>query len=261
MDWTQQAGAMAENYDAFLAPGMFEPCARILLDAADVRPGQRVLDMACGTGVVSRAAAARGASVTAIDMAAAMLDRARQHNAERIEYLEGDAAALPVGDATFDVAVCQHGFQFFPDRPAVLGELMRALEPGGTVAIACWSRFDDTPSFVALERAIREHIGGETAAAIRMPTSVSAEDLAALLEGLDDVSVEDAEVPTAFVGEAEDLAEKFMLANPLAGAYLALDEDRREAYRSQVAGELARFERDGVFSPPMYTTIATARKP
>lgn len=252
---------MAGHYQDFLVPGMFEPCAQLLLDAADVKDGEAVLDVACGTGAVSRAAAARGASVVGVDMMASMLDAAREQGTDGIEYREGDAAALPVDDEAFDVALCQHGLQFFPDRPAAIAAMAKALKPGGTLAIACWSRFDDMPSFVATERALREHIGEAAAAGIRMPVSVSGDDIARLLDGLDDVSVADAPVTTAFAGDPAAMAGRFMLAGPLAPSFLGLSEADQAAFCAQIAEELVKHERDGVISPPMFTTIATARRP
>jgi ubiquinone/menaquinone biosynthesis C-methylase UbiE len=140
------AASVPENYQRYLAPAIFEPWAERLLDAAGVRSGDAVLDVACGTGVVSRAAARRVGTdgrVTAADISPAMLGfAAAQHAADgagQIEFVEGPAAAIPVPDASFDAVVCQQGLQFFPDRDAAARELRRAARPGGTVAVAVWA--------------------------------------------------------------------------------------------------------------------------
>lgn len=117
------------------------PPAALLASYAGIASGQRVLDVACGTGVVAVTAARRGAQVEALDLAPALLDRAR-HNAELagvpIVFTEGDVEALPYADATFDVVVSQFGHMFGP-RPAVaLAEMLRVLKPGGRIAFSTW---------------------------------------------------------------------------------------------------------------------------
>ena len=117
------------------------PPAGLLVDFAGVRAGQHVLDVACGTGVVAVSAARRGAHVQALDLAPALLERAH-HNARLAEvdvaFTEGDVEALPYGDASFDVVLSQFGHMFGP-RPAIaIGEMLRVLKPGGTIAFSTW---------------------------------------------------------------------------------------------------------------------------
>ena len=266
MDWTKQGGSMAEGYQGFLVPAMFEPCAEAVLDAAGLRPGADVLDVECGTGAMSRAAAARvgpDGSVVGVDLAPPMLEIARTQGGDRIEYRQGDALALPVDDAAFDVAICQHGFQFFPDRPAALGEMVRALRPGGQVAIACWTRLDDSPSFTVMIPALVAALGEEQAGAMRMPFSVGPDDLEALLDGagLDDVTVREAEVPAAFAGEPGEVATRAIMSGPLGAQFQELPQEDRDAFAAQVGGDLAGYADDGYLRVPMFTTIATAQTP
>ncbi len=270
MDWTKQGGSMAENYQAILVPGMFAPCAEILLDAVGVNEGDDVLDVACGTGIVSRKAAARAGesgSVTGVDLGPPMLEVARRQDSEAgaapIDYGEGDALALPVADEAFDVVLCQHGFQFFADRPAALAEIVRALRPGGRLGIACWTRFDDSPSFVGLAEALRDHLGEEQAAAMRMPFAVSPDVLEQLLADapLDDVELSEVPVETAYPGTPEELGARFVLAGPLGPAFAELSQERQQAFAAQYSETLRPHARDGVLSPPLFTTIATARRP
>ena len=112
-----------------------------LVKFAQVKPGQKVLDVACGTGVVAVTAACRGAKASGLDLSPVLLERAR-HNARvaevDIEFVEGDAEALPYPDASFDVVLSQFGHIFAP-RPAVaLKEMLRVLKPGGRIAFSTW---------------------------------------------------------------------------------------------------------------------------
>jgi SAM-dependent methyltransferase len=112
-----------------------------LVKFAGIRPGQRVLDVACGTGVVAITAARAGAAVTALDLTPELLavgrNNARTAGVE-IEWREGDVEALPFDAPTFDVVVSQFGHMFAP-RPAVaVGEMLRVLKPGGTIAFSTW---------------------------------------------------------------------------------------------------------------------------
>src|SRR5229473_5322752 len=117
------------------------PCAARLLKWAGVRSGQRVLDVACGTGVVSVTAARLGASVTGLDLTPELLERARE-NAHiagvKVDWHEGDVEKLPFGDAAFDVVMSQFGHIFAPRAELAIGEMLRVLKPGGTIAFSTW---------------------------------------------------------------------------------------------------------------------------
>jgi SAM-dependent methyltransferase len=112
-----------------------------LVKFAGVQSGQRVLDVACGTGVVAITAARLGASVTGLDLTPELLERARANSqiaGVDVDWQEGDAEKLPFADAKFDVVLSQYGHMFAP-RPAVaLGEMLRVLKPGGTIAFSTW---------------------------------------------------------------------------------------------------------------------------
>ncbi len=138
--------SVPENYDQRLAPVIFEPWAEILVQAAAVRPGHRVLDVASGTGVVARAAARRAGPdgrVVASDVSAGMLERGAVQPASPaaapIERVEAPAAELPFPDGAFDAVLCQQGIQFFDDRPAAVREMARVTRDEGVVALAVWA--------------------------------------------------------------------------------------------------------------------------
>jgi SAM-dependent methyltransferase len=117
------------------------PSAALLVSLARVRPGQRVLDVACGTGVVAVTAARAGATVSGLDLTPELLARARENSALAnldIDWREGDAEALPFEDAAFDVVLSQYGHMFAPRPDVAIGEMLRVLKPGGTIAFSTW---------------------------------------------------------------------------------------------------------------------------
>jgi SAM-dependent methyltransferase len=115
--------------------------APALVRWAGIKTGDAVLDVACGTGVVALTAARLGARVTGVDLTPELVARARENAAlMQLEgtWLEGDAEALPVGDASFDVVVSQFGHMFAPRPEVAVAEMLRVLKPGGTLAFATW---------------------------------------------------------------------------------------------------------------------------
>src|SRR5262245_59852027 len=125
----QLGGNAPEVYETQLVPAIFEPWAPLLISHAAIRTGEHVLDVACGTGVVTRLAASHvgpNGHVVGLDLNPGMLARARalpRLEGAAIEWREGDAGALPFGDRTFDVVFCQLGFQYFPDRVKAAHEM------------------------------------------------------------------------------------------------------------------------------------------
>jgi SAM-dependent methyltransferase len=113
-----------------------------VLERVDPQPGERVLDLACGTGAIPELVAPRGVEVVGIDIAPALIEQAKERAAERgleIEYRVGDAEALDLEDASFDVVTSTCGVMFAPDHAAVARELARVTKPGGRIGLACWT--------------------------------------------------------------------------------------------------------------------------
>lgn len=152
----------AEAYEAAFVPAFFAQWAPILCGAAVLTAGQRVLDVACGTGVVARTAADRVGSgnVVGVDLNEAMLAVARRVRAD-IDWRQGDVAALPLPDGAFDAVVCQMALMFFPDRVRALREMARVLTPGGTVAVLVPSSLDAQPAYGPFVDMASRHAGAE----------------------------------------------------------------------------------------------------
>lgn len=154
----------AEAYEAQFVPALFAEWACDLLGDAAPAPGQAVLDVACGTGVVARGAAdlvGPTGTVAGIDLNDAMLTVARRLRPD-IEWRQGDAAELPYPDATFDIVLCQAGLMFFPDRARALREMARVTRPGGTVAVLVPGRLARSEAYVRLTDIAARHAGPET---------------------------------------------------------------------------------------------------
>ena len=136
------AGSIPALYETHLVPLIFEQYADDLVKRLASRRFERVLELAAGTGVVTRALASAFDAKTAIvatDLNQAMLSHARQVGTSRaVEWQEADAMSLPFPDASFDCIVCQFGVMFFPDKPRAFAEARRVLRPGGTFAFNVW---------------------------------------------------------------------------------------------------------------------------
>lgn len=164
----QISGSPADIYEQHMVPAIFARWAPDLVQAAGVRPAERVLDVACGTGAVTRLLAEQvgpAGKVTGLDITPGMLAAARlAAPSQRIEWLEGSAVKMPLPDGTFDAVVCQQGLQFFPDKPAALSEMRRVLKRGGRLALSCWRSVEHTPGYLVLEQALARRVGPEKAA-------------------------------------------------------------------------------------------------
>ena len=142
------AGSIPENYDRYMVPLIFEPFAADLARRAASLSPSAVLEIAAGTGVVTRALAPKlsaSASYVVTDLNQPMLDYAASQQApdSRIEWRQADALALPFEDAAFDLVCCQFGAMFFPDRPSGYREAKRVLKPGGHFLFNVWDRLEE----------------------------------------------------------------------------------------------------------------------
>lgn len=190
--WQVETSA-AQLYEDWLVPALMHPWAPRLLDAARVGPGQRVLDVACGTGIVARLARKRVGpygSVTGLDLNPEMLGVADQLVPD-IDWQQGDAADLPFLEGRFERVLCQFGLMFFPDRVRALAEMHRVLEPGGIAGVATWGAIEDYPPYLAQARIAREFAGQEAEDIVRSPFALpDLDEVAELLRDAGFVSVE-----------------------------------------------------------------------
>ena len=252
---------MAEAYESWFVPRLFGEWAGRLVDAAGLSPGDRVLDVACGTGAVARAAARRTGdpgSVVGLDMNEAMLEVARRV-APEIEWRQGDAGDLPFADDAFDTVLCQAALMFFPEPGAALREMARVAKPGGTVTVQVWDRLEDQPAY----RPFIEVLGGLTGPdAVSLVSAYFVRgDLTELRGSMETAGLEvvetRTETSTMAFGSVDELVTVEVLSTPL-GERLAEDvvgrivADTRETLASFVTG-------DGGLGVPIGGHIVVAR--
>jgi ubiquinone/menaquinone biosynthesis C-methylase UbiE len=155
----------AEIYEARFVPALFAEWAPHLVDLVRVAPGQAVLDVACGTGIVARTVAARlgpTSRVVGVDLNEAMLCVARRVRPE-IEWRQGDVAALPFADRSFDAVLCQMALMFFPDRVGALREMRRVAADSGTVALVVPAHLETQPAYGPFVELAARHAGAPAA--------------------------------------------------------------------------------------------------
>lgn len=162
----------ARAYEALMVPALFGEWAPRVADAVPIQSGQRIMDVACGTGILARTLASRmstgGGHIVGIDPAEGMLAVARQSQPV-VEWLNGVAESLPASDESIDILVSQFGLMFFEDRHEALREALRVLRPGGRLAIAVWDTLEQNPAYADEANLVERLAGVPAANAIRAP--------------------------------------------------------------------------------------------
>lgn len=240
----------AENYERYFVPAIAAPLAHELVDAAAIRPGMRVLDVACGTGIVARLAAERAGpsgSVTGLDVHPGMIAVARSvsDSALGIDWRVASADAMPFADGSFDIVMCQMGLQFVPNPLAALREMRRVLVPGGRLVFNLPG--PTPPMMAALGDALARHAGSDAGHFVEhvfwMSDAVAVGEMLAAA-GFHDGSVEASQVRLP-LPDAEDFLWQYVHSTPLADVAASMDDDRLEAIGRDVKADWRRFVDDG----------------
>jgi len=246
----------AELYERVVARHILSPWAPSLVDAARLAVGERVLDLACGTGVVARIAARRvgpRGRVTGVDLNAGMIGVARSLPAPDgapIEWVEGSALAIPLPDASVDAVLCQQGLQFFPDKALSLREMRRVLARGGRLALSVWSGTGVYNSAVgrALARLVDEDTASRFCASRNVPAKEELERLA-VEAGFSGVEVRIVRM-NLHLPRLDRFTLDHLAGTPVAASIAALDPESRKNIGTSVMQELLPFrEGDGVSYP------------
>ena len=267
---TQDFGAVygasaPENYERFFVPAIGLPLANDLIRLAALRAGERVLDVACGTGVVARLASQQvGATgtVAGVDTNPAMLAVARFATppGTPFEWHEASAEAMPLSDASFDVVLCQMGLQFMSDKDAALREMRRVLLRGGRLIL-------NVPGpaprlFAIMGEALERHIGAEAAGFVHHVFSLhDTAEIQNLISGagFHDVSVQ-SEIKLLRLPAPEAFLWQYVHSTPLRGAVAQVDDERRGSLERDVVAKWQEFVEHRALVLQVRVVVATARK-
>ncbi len=253
----------AEVYEEFFLPALFQEWAPRIVDAARIGTGQHVLDVACGTGVLARAAAERvgpDGKVVGLDMNDGMLAVARR-KAPHVVWRQGRAESLPFDAGSFDAVASQFGLMFFDDRSAAIREMWRVLRPGGRLVVAVWDSLENTPGYAAVTGMLQRLFGANVADALRIPYVLG--DPQALRAFLAESGVVNAEIAT-HEGTARFPSIDDWIFTDVKGWTLAdmIDDAQYAKLRAEAHRELRGFVgRDGAVSFRAPAHIATSLKP
>lgn len=261
METTFRQPDVADLFERLLVPSVFHRYARDLVERArPFGPSDRVLDLGCGTGIVARVLRERlggGARLTGVDLSPAMIARARAI-APDIEWHQGDAAALPFADGSFDIVLAQQVLQFTRDRRAAADEIRRVLAPAGRLVASTWRPRPHQPIYQALGEVAERHLGPSH----DLRWSLDGDQLQAILVAAGFIDVH---VTTVSLVELYSEFPVRLSATAANHDLSALGDDEREgrwaAVEADSAAVLAGFAADGGYANPSVTNVVVARVP
>lgn len=264
-DAYQLKGAAAAIYEEQKVKAIFGPLAAATLDVVALSTSDRVLDVACGTGIMARMVRQRLGPATRIagaDLNEAMIDTARAlttGDPGGFDWRVADAASLPFGDASFTVVFCQQGIQFFPDEAAALAEMHRVLQPGGRLVLSVWAGASDF--FVAMADALSSHVGARLGEQSLAPFAYDGpERLPDILRqaGFDDVSIRTISVDRV-IETPETSIRKEIMANPVGPAVQGAGDAVMDAVVAEIVTKCARYRRGARLVIPQVANLFCAR--
>lgn len=260
--------AAAAAYEHNLVPRILDPLAADLVESVGPTTGARVLDVACGTGVVARHAAARvgpDGEVVGVDVSPAMLAVASDVSAGAgapTRWKEASADDLPFADASFDAVLCQAGLQFFPDRRAALAELFRVVRPGGRLGLGLLRSVEHQPGYRLLAETVTRHLGVEAGDILRSPyTFGDPDDIRALVAeaGFGEARLRFVVLEVRFAS-AEGLLRAEASSSPLGDVVGRLDPDVEAALVDDVTTALLPHTDDEGVVFPFEAIVLTATR-
>ncbi len=262
-DW-QVPGSGAEIYETVFGPAMMGEWAPRVMDLVNPQAGESVLDVACGTGILThRVAKSVGPNgrVVGLDLSPGMLEVARKitldpSSAAPIEWREGDVSAIPFENETFDIIFCNFGLMFFPDRVAALKEMSRVLKPNGRLALAVWGSIAKCPGQMAMKESWERHFTDDAGLFDRQH---ALSDPAIVLSLIQEAGFRDVSVQTAMgvvrLPLPENLARSY---GAMAG--IEADEKTRAEVIEEISLALQSYVGAGGLEYPIEAILASARK-
>ncbi len=260
----QLSGSAPEIYENTMVPLWMARWADALLTLVSLKPGECVLDVACGTGVTTRIAkrdVGAGGQVTGLDINAGMLAKARELAPDiDISWTEGDVTGTGLAPGTFDAIISQHGYHYFPDQPAALKEFFRVLAPGGRIAMSIWDGHSVYTE--AICSAVAKYISPEIANKQRSQRETPSADTlrqSFAKAGFHNVAVIRQELSIK-VPLAAEFVPLHLGSMPIADAFHNLPDEKKERLINDVADTLKSYTVGNQIIYPDAVNVATGRK-
>jgi len=262
----QFAGSIPAAYDRYLGPVFFQPYAEDMADRLSVAPNGSVLELACGTGIVTRVLRDRlpaTARLVATDLNEPMMQNAASKFTQNdaVEWKQADATSLPFDDRSFDAVVCQFGIMFFPDKASSAREAHRVLKPGGVFLFNVWDSLEQNPLGQIAHETITSFFEKDPPTFYQVPFGYHDHaEIRRVLEGAGfrDIRV-DVVDKTAAATRSEDVAIGLIEGNPVSMAIAELDASLLQTIKAAVADALTKHFGDSTFRAPMRAIVAQAR--
>ena len=260
--------SVAKLYDKILVPSLFKPWAIHLIENNHPWEGKMVLDLACGTGVVTKELACNispNGRVIALDINSQMLDIAKskcKEWANHIDFIEGSCESMAIADSSLDVVVCQQGFQFFPNKQAATHEIHRVLKPGGRVIISTWCPVSECEIFGIICEALETLDENEISQMMRVPFDfMTQSELQKSFSsaGFSNIEVSKQKMSMHLVGEV-DSALRVAYATPIAPKLKELSVEKREEFNKIFTAKMRLISKDERNCGQMVSNVLRANK-
>jgi ubiquinone/menaquinone biosynthesis C-methylase UbiE len=255
----------AEGYETQKVPSLFGPLARATVETVSLPESAHIIDIACGTGIITKVVAERltgEGRIVGTDLNPAMIEvaaRTMPETKHKVEWFACDVTELPFEDGEFDLAFCQQGLQFFPDKPKALAEIRRVLRPNGTLYLTCWRTV--SPFFQKVSDSLQQRVNEKTAKQALGPYAFRDGDLiASLLKeagfGIADVS---SLIIDRHLAPAHDAIRKEILAQPFEKALLDSGTATIDAIVADVETALESYRDGETITVPQEVSLFQAK--
>jgi SAM-dependent methyltransferase len=260
------SASAADVYESQKVTAVFRPLALASIKAIAIDNNDRVIDIACGTGIVSRVLEEEYPAlsrIVGVDLNQGMIGKAQsltRNTGSRIEWHQSDVSEMPFADLSFSLAICQQGLQYFPDKLLALTEIRRVLSSSGKLVITVWS--GASPLFLAIAAALETHVNAEVARQSLTPFNFNDRGVIEALvgdAGFNQITVETLVVDRV-IGPAADSIPREIASNPIAATVASAGNEVMEAIVASVDRDISPFRAGEQFIVPQESYIFTAVK-